>query len=233
MRRNIPYPKICLSLMARSTPEMLQRMEVGFKETDMLELRIDGLPKVDLKKLLAYRKGELLITNRVREEGGAFSGSEEERVGLLMEAVARGVGYVDLEAGTKSRFLEKVKNRIEALKGQTRLVLSSHYFEGTPSLQVLRKKIEEGKAAGADFIKIVPYALKMEDNLKVIGLIPYAQKKQIHLITFCMGEMGKISRLLAPLCGSCWTYASLTQEEASAPGQMTIREMRKIYRLII
>jgi 3-dehydroquinate dehydratase type I len=215
-------------------PEMLQKIEAGFRETDMLELRIDGLlPKVNLKKLLGHSKGELLVTNRMREEGGAFIGPEEARVGLLMEAVDRGVDYVDLEARTDTVLLEKVKDRIATLKGKTRLILSSHYFDGTPSLKVLRKNIDEEKAAGADFIKIVPYARNMEDNLKALSLIPYAQKKQMPLITFCMGEIGAISRLLAPFFGSCWTYASLTRGQESAPGQMTVREMKKIYRMII
>jgi 3-dehydroquinate dehydratase type I len=211
-------------------PEMLEKMAAGFRETDMLELRMDGLPKVNLKKLLAHRKGELLITNRHREEGGAFTGSEEERVDLLIEAVDRGVDYVDLEARTDGLLLKKLKNRIESLKGQTRLVLSSHYFEEFPPIKVMQKKIDEGVEAGADFIKIVPYARAIGDNLKVFSLIPYAQKKQIPVITFCMGELGKLSRLLSPMFGSSWTYASPGQGQESAPGQMTIREMKKIYK---
>jgi 3-dehydroquinate dehydratase type I len=213
--------------------EMLEKMAAGFRETDMLELRIDGLPKVNLKKLLSHRRGELLITNRSREEGGFYTGPEAERIGLLLEAVDLGVDYVDLEAGTERRLLEKVKERTAALRGQTRMILSSHYFDGNPSLGALRKKIDEGTAVGANFIKIVPYARNMEDNLKVLSLIPYAQKKQIPIITFCMGETGKISRLLAPLFGSCWTYASPGQGQASAPGQMSIRDMKRIYRKLI
>jgi 3-dehydroquinate dehydratase type I len=211
-------------------PEMLEKMAAGFRETDMLELRIDGLPRVNLKKLLAHRKGELLITNRHREEGGAFTGSEEERVDLLIEAVDRGVEYVDLEARTDGLLLKKLKNRIESLKGRTRLVLSSHYFEGIPPIMGMQKKIDEGVEAGADFIKIVPYAREIEDNLKVFSLIPYAQKKQIPVITFCMGELGKLSRLLSPLFGSSWTYASPGQGQESAPGQMSIGDMKWIYR---
>ncbi|HMK65556.1 MAG TPA: type I 3-dehydroquinate dehydratase, partial [Thermodesulfobacteriota bacterium] len=63
-------------------------------------------------------------------------------------------------------------------------------------------------------------------------LLAYAKKKEMSLIAFCMGEKGKVSRLMAPLLGSPWTYASPAADQATAPGQMTIREMKKLYRVI-
>jgi 3-dehydroquinate dehydratase type I len=224
--------RICVPISAASTAEALGKMEQGFGLADILEVRIDGIRKVDLKKLLAGRKGELIVTNRVKEEGGAFIGAEQERVALLTEAVALGSEYVDLEIRTEEALVLKLKKKIEAYHGRTRLILSYHNLERTPSLKDLRKKIEEGQKAGADIFKIVPLAKQMEDNLKVLSLIPYANKKGMQIIAFCMGEVGKISRIMAPLLGSYLSYASLTKGEESAPGQMTIGEFKQIFRML-
>jgi 3-dehydroquinate dehydratase I len=232
IRSDLHYPKICLSLTARTVPEMLKKMEKGFRETDLLELRIDGLQEVLLKDLLAQKKGALLITNRSRKEGGAFAGAERERVERLIEAAALGADYVDLEAGTDRALLERLQKKIAALKRKTRLVLSSHYFQGTPTLKALQKRMDDGAALGADFVKIVPYARTMEDTLKIFHLLGYAKKKQISAIAFCMGEQGKASRLLAPLFGASWTYAAMVRGQEAAPGQMTVREMKRFYKTL-
>ena len=224
--------RICVPITATTTAEALRKMEQGFGLADILELRIDGIRKVDLEKLLAGRKGELIVTNRVKEEGGAFIGGENERVALLTKAVALGSEYVDLEIRTEEALVLKLKKKIEAYQRKSRLILSYHNLERTPSLKDLRKKIEEGHKAGADIIKIVPQARQMEDNLKVLSLIPYAQRKGLQIIAFCMGGPGKISRIMAPLLGSYLSYASLTKGEESAPGQMTIGEIKQVFKIL-
>jgi 3-dehydroquinate dehydratase type I len=85
---------------------------------------------------------------------------------------------------------------------------------------------------GAHIVKICTYARAMEDNLQVLGLIPYARKKGRTIIAFCMGEKGRISRVMAPLLGSYLSYASLDKGSESAPGQLTIAEMREILRIL-
>ena len=230
--KNMCYPRICVSITARTTREALVKMEEGFAQTDILELRIDGIQKVNLKKLVGHNKGEIVITNRVKEEGGDFAGEEKERVALLLEAVALGADYVDVELRTAPVLIARLKKKIEACRGQTKLILSYHNFERTPSSKELRKKLDDGYAAGADVVKIVSHAGEPADNLKVLGLIPYAQRKQKEIIAFCMGEKGRMSRVMAPLLGSCWTYASLNKGEESAPGQMTVKELQQMFGIL-
>jgi 3-dehydroquinate dehydratase type I len=224
--------RICIPITAATTTEARLKMEEGFSLADILELRIDGIRKVNLEKLLAVRKKDLLVTNRVREEGGSFTGDEQERVALLSKAVALGSDYVDLEIRTEENLINHLKKTIETYQGRTRLILSYHNLEKTPSLTDLRKKMEEGYKAGADIIKIVPRAEKMEDNLRVLSLLSYANKKGIKMIAFCLGAPGKISRVMAPFLGSYLTYASLSKGEESAPGQMTVGEMKHIFKIL-
>jgi 3-dehydroquinate dehydratase type I len=223
--------RICIPITASTTSEALRKMKQGFGLADILELRIDGIRKCNLEKLLAGGKGELIVTNRVKVEGGGFSGTERERVSLLKKAVSLESTYVDLEIRTDEALRDELKKEIGTRQGHTRLILSYHNFEKTPGLTSLRKKMEEGRRAGADIIKIVSFAGRMEDNLKVLALIPYARKRGLEIITFCMGASGKISRIMAPLLGSYLTYAALCKGEESAPGQMTVGEMKKGIRL--
>ena len=210
--------RICIPITAATTAEALLKMEQGFGLADILELRIDGIRKVDLEKLLAARKEELLITNRVKEEGGAFIGGEQKRVALLKKAVALGSDYVDLEIRTEENLINKLKKVIESCQGHTRLILSYHNLERTPSLKDLRKKMEEGQRTGADIIKIVPLARRMEDNLRVLALIPYARRRGLEIITFCMGASGKDQSDHGPAAGVLSDLCFYEQGARVGPG---------------
>jgi 3-dehydroquinate dehydratase len=47
-----------------------------------------------------------------------------------------------------------------------------------------------------------------------------------------LGEQGKLSRLLSPLFGGFFTFASLEEGSETAMGQMTINQMRVVYDLL-
>ena len=53
----------------------------------------------------------------------------------------------------------------------------------------------------------------------------------LHPIFFAMGEAGAISRILCTLVGNApFTYASL--DKVIAPGQLTVQQMKKLYRMM-
>ena len=83
---------------------------------------------------------------------------------------------------------------------------------------------------GANVIKIVPFAKSWENNLTVLSLIPFAKERRQKIVAFCMGEKGKVSRVISPLLGAAWTYASLNRNRSSAPGQLTVQELTEIWK---
>jgi 3-dehydroquinate dehydratase-1 len=111
-----------------------------------------------------------------------------------------------------------------------KLILSFHDFQGTPSSRDLQKLCDRMIRAGADVVKIATYARSWEDNLRLLSLIPYAKKRNQRILAICMGEHGKMSRVFAPFMGMEWTYASLGNGRASAPGQLTVHEMKELWR---
>ncbi len=223
---------ICIPIMARTQSTALMQMERGFPLADILELRIDQINGLDLEALMSGKQGKILVTNRRRDEGGGFSGTERERVELLKEAVALGADYVDVEVRTEEALIEELSAEIRNHHARTKWIISHHDFSGTPSVRALRRRLDECRRTGADIIKIVTYAHTMEDNLRALGLIPHARGKDVEIIAFCMGEMGRISRVMAALLGSYFSYASLEKGTESAPGQLTVEEMKGISRIL-
>jgi 3-dehydroquinate dehydratase len=81
---------ICIPIVAKDQRAALIQMERSFPLADILELRIDQIKNLDLEKLLRRKRGKVLVTNRRKDEGGGFCGTERERVELLKEALALG-----------------------------------------------------------------------------------------------------------------------------------------------
>ncbi len=51
------------------------------------------------------------------------------------------------------------------------------------------------------------------------------------MIALAMGEKGLASRILAPKFGGFLTFGALSASRSSAPGQPTVTELRRVYRL--
>ncbi len=203
----------------------LRAVEEGKRLADLIELRVDYLRNAELEKLLKAGERPLIVTNRRKEEGGRYRGDEKKRLAILRQAADLGAAFVDVEMRTeRSSLRELIKN-----KNGTRMILSSHDFQRTLSPSALRKLLDRMMRQGADVAKIATFAQSWDDNLKVLALIPYARKRGQAIVTFCMGEKGKMSRIFSPLMGAAWTYASLGRRRASAPGQLTVKEMRGIW----
>jgi len=121
--------------------------------------------------------------------------------------------------------LAKVKAAIADQGFKTLLIVSSHDFVNTPSERSLKQKLEEGAALAPDILKIVSRADTQEDNLKSLGLIPYARKNGQEIISFCMGDKGRMSRVMSLFLGAYMGFASLSKGEESASGQLSLAEM--------
>jgi 3-dehydroquinate dehydratase type I len=219
---------ICISIVPETNEEALCLLARALPEADLVELRIDRIGQPDLPLLLHAGRERILVTNRRRDEGGFFARCEDKRTALLREAVDLGARYVDIEARTGAAAVGRLGKAIRAKKGKTGLIVSHHDLKGTPSRQTLMKRLKACRTLGADIVKIVTLAETAEDNLRVLDLIPQALGMGQDIIAFCMGGKGRLSRVAAPLLGSCMSYASLEEGAESAPGQLTAGEMKKL-----
>jgi 3-dehydroquinate dehydratase type I len=110
-------------------------------------------------------------------------------------------------------------------------IVSFHKFDGSFSISELNSVLEREVSAGAEVCKIVTTAKQVEDNLTILNFTLAASTKT-KVVCFCMGELGKVSRLLSPLFGGFFTFASLEQGRETASGQLTIQEMKAAYKIL-
>jgi len=129
------------------------------------------------------------------------------------------VDYIDYDIFAK----EKV------VPNKAKLIISYHNFNHTPSLKKLQKIVKEMQKQGADIGKIVTTALKTEDNLVPLQLLT---EMDLPLISFCMGEKGRVSRIMAPKFGSLISYVPPTRDFVTADGQIVLDEWMQIQRAI-
>lgn len=192
------------------------------------EIRLDYLDKPDLPRLFRTLPGPVIATCRHPAESGKWAGGETARRRLLEEALDYGVTCVDVEWRTDASWRRELWER----RGNTRLLLSWHDFSATPETSRLEEVFAAMLAADADIIKLVTWARDPADNLRLLALIPRARAAGRDIIAFCMGPLGKWSRLAAPMLGSFLTFAPFNKKRASAPGQVTVNDMRRLWRTL-
>ena len=221
--------RVCIPIIAETEEMALLKISRPLPEDCFLEilfeLRVDRMREIKLERILKEKGKKFVVTNRRREQGGGVQGTEKERISHLLKAVDLGADYVDIEASTDAALLAKVKAAIADQGFKTLLIVSSHDFVNTPSERSLKQKLEEGAALAPDILKIVSRADTQEDNLKSLGLIPYARKNGQEIISFCMGDKGRMSRVMSLFLGAYMGFASLSKGEESASGQLSLAEM--------
>jgi 3-dehydroquinate dehydratase I len=207
---------------------------------DLLEWRLDVFLQhhslqetIDALRLLATSpRHPVIATNRPRREGGMFDGDEELRLDILKKAMEAGAEWIDIELHASRESLEWLSAASAGGTGSSRALISHHDFTGTPERPALRRLAEEMAQRGAKAIKIVTQAHQPEDNLRVLDLIPFGRRELgIDVIAFCMGSVGRWSRLASLMLGSPWTYVQLPSTSPAAPGQLTLDAMRNLLAL--
>jgi len=186
------------------------------------------MEKFDLKEIVESATNPILVTYRSKREGGEGSADYGTRMRYLLDAMEAGADYVDVEFKTP---LEH-RRRIFQNRGSSKIVVSLHLRNGTPSKETLEGVLKNMTATGSDVVKIVTRARTWEDNLRVLELIPTAQAIGIGIIAFCMGPLGRISRIACPLMGGYMTFASLEKGQESASGQIPAPDMKKILEML-
>jgi 3-dehydroquinate dehydratase-1 len=191
-------------------------------EADMLEVRLDlveGDPLEVMRSIRSAMNLPLIATNRWRAEGGLFRGTEKERIDLLCQA-SEYADFVDIEL--RAELKDELMGRIDKPT-----IVSYHDFRRMPSPEELRSTLFEISETGASIAKIAVTPGFLGDNLTLLELL---LKANTPLCVIAMGELGRHMRAIAPIYGSVLTYGYVS--EATAPGQMTVSELKQMQTLL-
>lgn len=228
LKKNMKLINICTVVTGKTLDEFLDNLEKIQKLSDFVELRIDYIKNVSLKDIEIIKRKtnkKTIFTCRSKNEGGLFEGNEQERKAIIEKAGKLGFDYIDIELSAVKQFTSLINSN------QTKIILSFHDFEKTPSLEELEKiKNQMGKYKNS----IMKFAtvVQNDEDIKTLYKLLLNKQKDEEMIVIGMGEKGIITRILGPLLGSYLTFAS-TPYSQSAPGQIDVNEMKKIYNSIL
>jgi 3-dehydroquinate dehydratase-1 len=217
--------KVCVSISASDPTRALSMATSAAKNSDVIEIRLDGMNLPLVQEFTKKLEVPLLFTCRPDWEGGNYTGTEEERIALLELAAKEGADFVDIELKTADKLRAKL---ISSARGhQTKTIVSWHDFKTTPSTQALTSILQDQYRSGADIGKIVTTARNFQDVLRVLSLQDLASEMGFPLCAFCMGRIGMISRLATLELGGFMSYAAPDNGEPTAAGQLSVSAMRK------
>ena len=191
------------------------------KESEMIELRADLLDFSDDEyRELISTSAKVVFTCR-KDENKSI-----DRKSLFALALELNVEYIDLETESVEELLDWLKLEI---KGKTtQLILSYHNYELTPNSEDLVRILKQFFKLGADVAKIACLANSDEDVVNLIKMY----RKQGRKIVLGMGEKGLLTRVAAPVLGAEFTFASADKESATAPGQISVKEMKDLFEIM-
>jgi len=203
---------------------------------EMLELRLDYLQNLSVlmvKKLIGQIKADstkkfpLIVTCRDKAQGGAKEYPLKLRLEVLTAALDAGAEFIDFEYENFLAANSQDKIRLalsKSLKG--RLILSAHNFETRfENITKLYRRITTVYSAA--IAKLVYTANHINDCFEAFDLLHRTSGERIIL---CMGKAGTISRIIAKKLNSFVTFASIDNQNTTAPGQLTIGQFKKLYR---
>ena len=223
--------RICAVAAASTAAEMARLVRLGLRETPTIELRLDWLRSdSERSRFLAWLKrsrasgATFLATCRRRVGGGKLPGGVKAELHWLRQAREAGCSWCDLEIETlrelQGQSLQKGQS-LRNLELPSRILLSLHDFARTPSAERSSGLVAHSEA---DAVKVAAHARTIGDSVRLLRLA----RSSPNLVAVPMGEVGLPARILALREGSALAYAPI--EAATAPGQVSLHDMKHLYR---
>jgi 3-dehydroquinate dehydratase-1 len=214
--------KICLSVILQHENDLTELTErIAGKEPDLVEFRLDHLNDSSLLETIAKNNPcRIIATDRSHR-------NPLESKKMLLDAAQAGFDFVDVDLAHP--YAEHIIKDSKA-RG-VEVIVSHHDTAGTPSEKRLVKLLDSQKAAGSDICKIVTSATNINDNLTILGFLK-KEAQGTRIVSFAMGKLGIMSRVLSPIFGAEFTFAALGENSRTAAGQLSIDNIRKAWDIL-
>ncbi len=206
----------CVSIQEKDFDKCVKIIELSH----LFEVRMDLCHfTYDELAAILHKSSNAIITCRI------VQGDEQHTLQTLLFAIKSGARYVDIEAEASQSVVEELKDG--CTKCGTKLIISYHNFDTTPTLSELVNIYNECRGRGADLVKIVTTANSDEDGDRVMQL--YSLVEDAHrLVAFAMGEWGRATRRRCLDLGAKFTYVAFDESSATADGQYTLAQMQRM-----
>ena len=215
---------------------------------NIIEFRLDYIKDIEsltthfLKELLTFIGVEIpvIFTFRKFSEGGKLDIENKKRYDIINQVINLSPTYVDIEMDNDDEFLQNAIKK--ASNKNVKIIFSYHNFNKTPDYETVIELLSKFKAKfdkltvnlekspSNYLIKLIFYAKNFEDNIIPLRICKELGTENQKIISFCMGELGILSRIFCLKAGSYLTYGSY--KEQTAPGQISITTIREILKYI-
>ena len=231
-----PVYKTCVSV-GESTPALMRRtLAKALKRSEYAEARLDYLSHRDVFELLDSLpkdmiKKRIVCTLRAKYDGGRFKGMENTRINMLRKIASEYSPWLlDVELSALRHDSKLGSDIIDACGG--RMLASWHDYNAMPTIPAMRKRLEE-MARYTAHLKIACRAGTVLESVRMLEMYRWLagynaragnnkRQETTTLISFAMGEAGRLTRILCMHMESPYTYVSL--DKALAPGQLSLAE---------
>lgn len=213
---------ICVSIAETDVEkciEALAGLEMAEIRLDMVKLGVGNARSTAIKKIFSQPL-KLIATCR------PGSCSEEDREKIIIEAIGAGASFVDVEVEGKDEYKKKIVQKARA--SGCKVIISFHDYKKTPSAAELSQIVDWCFQSGADIAKIACIVHTDKENARLLSLLDNERK----MIVIGMGMKGRITRIVAPMLGSVFTFASREKGKETAEGQMTKDELEQRIRYL-
>ena len=234
--------KVCAALTDTTAAGLVEKAAIAAKELPFLEFRLDYLEPAQLKQpaqalgvfkqfLAEHSAVTAIATCRLTANGGKFVGTAQQALDILTQAAASGFHLVDVELEAAETLPEdRVASLNQLREAGAGLIVSHHNFKSTGTTAELEAIAARIAVFTPDFVKIVPTATTLTDNVTLLRFIEKLSDTQ-SVIGICMGEAGLISRVLGLRFGAAFTFAAASAGEETAAGQIAARALIESYRI--
>ena len=214
---------IIVSVTGPSMQEALAQVTRSSPYADVFEFRLDLMTRPNIARLMSSTSKPTIATCRPAWEGGAFSGSERERIGMLDLASVFGAHYVDIELNSSPSIIADFVRR----QKETRVIISHHLIGG--ELFDVRRIYKALHSTGADVIKFAYEVTDSYENHLAFDFLGLAKQDRRKAVAIALGEAGEPSRVLYRKFGGWATYAATEDGRSAASGQIAASVLKELY----
>lgn len=210
---------ICIPIRKKTMSSLLKHISEANKLADVIEIWFDEIPNLTDEKIegiLKATKKPILYKH---------TGNKESLRKLLPKKLA----YIDLDFKESPKLIKEVKQS----SPESKLIISFHDFEKTPTTAELTKMVAKMQKLGADLVKIAATANSLSDSMRMLSFLSQLKEKGQKAICLCMGKEGKITRITGHLLGNYLMYAAITERDKTASGQLLAKELKEIQKLAL
>lgn len=207
---------ICIPIASESRTFARADLLNASRRADLVELCLNHfVNKPDIAELVAGIDKPFLISCRRKKDGGAYAGSEADRLALLQEALTVAPAYIELELD--------IAAKIPHTPGTKRVIAINQPFRALTDVPRLQ---QQALNVGADVVKLTWPGLLIDSLEPVLSAMSQPKPP---IVGHPLGYGGRTFGLFAQRLGAPWIYAALEEGMETHRGLPTVRELDEGY----